>query len=66
MVVICIELCLCDAQVAQLIGTLLHSLLWMKRIFLAGLGFRLQLFCIKCSPMLTGILELAYVCCMIK
>ena len=31
-------------------------------IFLASLGFPLQLCCIKCSPTLTRILVLAYVC----
>ena len=30
----------------------------MKGVFLASLGFPLQLCCVKCSPMLTGILVL--------
>ena len=33
----------------------------MKGIFIASLGFPLQLCCIKCSPTLTGILVLVYV-----
>ena len=54
--VICIQMCLRDAQVARCIGTFLHSL-DERDIFLESLGCPLQLCCIhvKCSSMLTRI-----------
>ena len=54
--VICIQMCLRDTQVARLIGICLHSL-DERDIFLESLGCPLQLCCIhvKCSSMLTRI-----------
>ena len=59
--VICIQLCLCTYEMpgCSAYWYLLVYLLRMTGIFLASVGFPLQLCCVKCSPTPAGILVLA-------